>query len=310
MALVNRTKREINAKLVYCGPTFGGKRTNLEFIYKKLKPETRGKLKSVSTQNDRMLFFDFMPAELSDFDGYSVRFHIYTISGEVSQPAIWKMVLKGVDGIVFVADASPGRVDANVESMKELVENLQTYGKGIQDIPCVIQLNKQDASTAASAAELLKVLEIGDLPVVVAKAKKGEGVVASLNKLIKAVLQDVKENNPLFSGDLANGVMAEPEPKAPSRKSSVANAAAGDAPSSDSFDDLATFTIAQASEPGNTLTGGTPSSAMGQDPFVEVAGEVEVLSDGRLRLPLAVVSGQKKKMVAITISLSIDDLMR
>lgn len=307
MAIVNRTKKEINAKLVFYGPASGGKKTNLEYIYKKLKPECRGKMKSVATQKDRMIFFDFMPAELADVNGYSVRFHVYTISGEVTQPAIWKMVLKGVDGLVFVADSNPDRMSANIDSMKSLTEHLNNYGKILADFPSVIQCNKQDLANATPIQDMQRMMGIEEVPLVSAKAKKGEGVVNSLNKVIKGVLQNLKETEPSLKEEpAATKTAAATAPAAPPTKAPSAGL------KGDSFDELASFTLAQAAETGG-MTGETAfaaAPAMHAEPTIEVVGEVEMVGDGRFRLPIAVMYGGKKKEFAISLSLSVEELLR
>jgi len=308
MALVNRTKKEINAKLVFYGPALSGKKTNIEYIYKKLKPECRGKLKTIATQSDKMLFFDFMPAELSEVEGYSYRFHIYTVSGEVTHPAIWKMVLKGVDGIVFVADSHPDRMLANIESMKSLKEHLAAYGKTLHDIPSIIQCNKQEIAGALSVQEMIRMLNTEGLTHIPTKAKKGEGVVSTLNKLIKVVLQKVRETESL--------PQSEKKQKVVQKRSAKDESAAVPSLKGDSFDELASFTIAQAAETGNVLQGDPvaklPATPLmdALEPNLEIVGEIEMIGDGKFRLPLAVMYGGKKKTFAITISLSVQELLR
>ncbi len=318
MALVNRTKKEINAKIVYYGPGQSGKSANLEYIYKKLKPECRGKLQSTMAKNDRMLFFDFTPAELAEPGGYSFRFHIYTLAGGVTESSTWKMLLKGVDGLVFVADSMPDKMQDNLASFKSLAENLAAHCAALPDVPCIIQCNKQDVAGALSLEEIQRQLQSGNIPLVAAKAKKGEGVVNTLNRLVKMVLQRIREAEPEI-GIEAEATGKETRRGALAKEVTPAKAAgAGEVLSAASvkevaFDELASLTISQAVETGVGGRGaGRPSaslfSAEIEEPILELLGPVEMLSDGRIRLPLAVSCGGKKKITALTVAISFDKL--
>ena len=161
MALFNYAKREINAKIVYYGPGLCGKTTNIKYIHEKLRPETRGKLLSLATETDRTLFFDFLPVDLGEVKGYQTRFQLYTVPGQVFYNSTRKMVLKGADGIVFVADSQREMLQANQESLANLRENLAEQGKNIDDIPMVIQYNKRDLFNAMPVEELDRFLSIG-----------------------------------------------------------------------------------------------------------------------------------------------------
>ena len=141
MALFNQSKREINAKIVYYGPALCGKTTNIKYIHDKLKPENRGKLLSLATQQDRTLFFDFLPVELGEIKGLKTRFHLYTVPGQVYYNGTRKMVLKGVDGIVFVADSQPGMMQPNLDSLQNLRDNMAEYGRRLEDIPYIIPVS-------------------------------------------------------------------------------------------------------------------------------------------------------------------------
>ena len=144
MSMINYASREINCKLVYYGPGLGGKTTNLEHIYGKVSPNTRGKMISLATETERTLFFDFLPVDLGTIRGFKTRFHLYTVPGQVYYNASRKLILKGVDGIVFVADSQIERMEANVESMQNLYDNMAEYGYDLTKIPFVIQYNKRD----------------------------------------------------------------------------------------------------------------------------------------------------------------------
>jgi signal recognition particle receptor subunit beta len=315
MALVNRTKKEINAKIVYYGPGQSGKSANLEYIYKKLKPECRGKLQSTMAKNDRMLFFDFTPAELAEPGGYSFRFHIYTLVGGVTESSTWKMLLKGVDGLVFVADSMPDKMQDNLVSFNSLVENLAVHGKALADIPCIIQCNKQDVAGALSLEEIQRQLPSGSISLVAAKAKKGEGVVNTLNRLVKMVLQRIREAEPDI-GIEEKGTGKEARRGAPAKEVTPARSAGASAASAKevAFDELASLTISQAVEAGIGGRGTVkpPASLLQaevEEPVLELSGPVEMLADGRIRLPLAVSCGGKKKITALTVAISFEKLL-
>src|SRR2546426_12841618 len=154
MSMINYASREINCKLVYYGPGLGGKTTNLEHVYGKVTPDTRGKLISLATETERTLFFDFLPVDLGSIRGFKTRFHLYTVPGQVYYNASRKLILKGVDGVVFVGDSQTERMEANVESMQNLYDNLIQHGYDLTKIPFVVQYNKRDLPNAARIEEL------------------------------------------------------------------------------------------------------------------------------------------------------------
>jgi signal recognition particle receptor subunit beta len=161
MSMINYASREINCKLVYYGPGLGGKTTNLEHVYGKVAPEKRGKMVSLATETERTLFFDFLPVDLGTIRGFKTRFHLYTVPGQVYYNASRKLILKGVDGVVFVADSQMDRMEANVESMQNLYDNMAEYGYDVTKIPFVIQYNKRDLPNAAPIPELQQQLNPG-----------------------------------------------------------------------------------------------------------------------------------------------------
>jgi signal recognition particle receptor subunit beta len=161
MSMINYASREINCKIVYYGPGLGGKTTNLEHVYARVQPETRGKLISLATETERTLFFDFLPVDLGTIRGFKTRFHLYTVPGQVYYNASRKLILKGVDGIVFVADSQIERMEANQEAMQNLYDNMQEYGYDLTTMPFVIQYNKRDLPNAAPIAELQAALNPG-----------------------------------------------------------------------------------------------------------------------------------------------------
>lgn len=191
MSFINYSSREINCKIVYYGPGLCGKTTNLQYIYEKTNPTAKGKLISLATETDRTLFFDFLPLDLGTVRGFKTRFHLYTVPGQVFYDASRKLILKGVDGVVFVADSQEARGDANVESIQNLVANLQEHGFDLKAIPYVLQLNKRDLPTAMPLEEMLKALKFKDEPYFEAVALKGIGVFDTLKACAKQVLLEL-----------------------------------------------------------------------------------------------------------------------
>jgi signal recognition particle receptor subunit beta len=191
MTFINYAAREINCKIVYYGPGLCGKTTNIQFIYDKTGNTAKGKLISLATESERTLFFDFLPIELGTIRGFRTRFHLYTVPGQVFYDASRKLILKGVDGIVFVADSQEARMDANVESVRNLKENLKEHGVSIDKVPYVLQLNKRDLPTAVPAPEIERALRFKNEPVFEAIASRGTGVFETLKSAVKAVLMDL-----------------------------------------------------------------------------------------------------------------------
>jgi signal recognition particle receptor subunit beta len=161
MSLINYASREINCKLVYYGPGLGGKTTNLEYIYEKVAPASKGKMISLATESERTLFFDFLPVDLGTIRGFKTRFHLYTVPGQVYYNASRRLILKGVDGVVFVADSQVERMEANIESMQNLYDNMTQHGLDLTRLPFVIQYNKRDLPNAAPLAQLQEALNPG-----------------------------------------------------------------------------------------------------------------------------------------------------
>ena len=193
MTFINYASREINCKLVYYGPGLCGKTTNLQYIYEKMVPESKGRLISLATETDRTLFFDFLPLKLGSIRGFQVRFHLYTVPGQVFYDASRKLILKGVDGVVFVADSQPMRMDANMEAIHNLKTNLQDQGYDLNDIPYVLQLNKRDMENVAPKDEMSNLLQLKGEPVFEAVATTGVGVFETLKTLAKLVLIELKK---------------------------------------------------------------------------------------------------------------------
>ncbi len=192
MAFINYSSREINLKLVYYGPGLGGKTANLTWIYDKTDDQTRGKMISLATETERTLFFDFLPLALGTIKGFRTRFHLYTVPGQVFYDASRKLILKGVDGIVFVADSQIERMDANLESMDNMIANLTEYGLQLETVPWVIQYNKRDLPSAVEVDELSRLLNPTKIPEFEAVAINGTGVFETLKTVAKLVLHDLK----------------------------------------------------------------------------------------------------------------------
>jgi signal recognition particle receptor subunit beta len=194
MTFINYASREINCKIVYYGPGLCGKTTNLQYIYDSTSPQAKGKLISLATETDRTLFFDFMPLELGTVRGFKTRFHLYTVPGQVFYDASRKLILKGVDGVVFVADSQEERMDANIESLYNLEENLKSQGYDLMTVPYVLQLNKRDLPNIISVEEMKMELMRKNEPVLEAVASKGTGVFDTLKAVAKQVLTELRKS--------------------------------------------------------------------------------------------------------------------
>lgn len=194
MTFINYASREINCKIVYYGPGLCGKTTNLQHIYDSTAQEAKGKLISLATETDRTLFFDFMPLELGTVRGFKTRFHLYTVPGQVYYDASRKLILKGVDGVVFVADSQEERMDANIESLYNLEENLASQGYDLLKLPYVLQLNKRDLPNVVPMEDLAQELRRKDEPVFEAVAATGAGVFDTLKGVAKQVLTELRKS--------------------------------------------------------------------------------------------------------------------
>jgi signal recognition particle receptor subunit beta len=193
MSFINYSSREINCKIVYYGPGLCGKTTNLQHIYQKTNPDVKGKMISLATETERTLFFDFLPLALGEIRGFKTRFHLYTVPGQVFYDASRKLILKGVDGVVFVADSQIERMEANVESLDNLRVNLKEQGYELDKIPYVVQYNKRDLPNAAPLDEMQKLLNPSGVPEYEACASTGQGVFETLKAVAKGVLADLKK---------------------------------------------------------------------------------------------------------------------
>lgn len=193
MSFINYSAREINCKLVYYGPGLGGKTTNLQHIYKRVDPSAKGKLISLATETERTLFFDFMPLHLGEIRGFKVRLHLYTVPGQVFYDASRKLILKGADGVIFVADSQLERMESNIESLQNLEQNLGEQGLVLEKMPFVLQYNKRDLPNVVSIEDLQRALNTRNVPWFGAVASTGVGVFETLKAIAKMVLQELKK---------------------------------------------------------------------------------------------------------------------
>jgi mutual gliding-motility protein MglA len=193
MSFINYSSREINCKIVYYGPGLCGKTTNLQYVYAKTNPDAKGKMISLATETERTLFFDFLPLSLGEIRGFKTRFHLYTVPGQVFYDASRKLILKGVDGVVFVADSQIERTEANIESVDNLRVNLAEQGYDLDRIPYVVQYNKRDLPNIATVDELRRLLNPRHVPEFQAVAPTGIGVFDTLKAVAKLVLTELKK---------------------------------------------------------------------------------------------------------------------
>jgi len=213
MAVFNSAKKEINIKIVYCGPALCGKTTNVQTIHEKLAPHQRGEMVSLATKDDRTLFFDFLPIELGNVKGFKTRFHIYTVPGQVYYALTRRAVLTNVDGVVFVADSQTGKIEDNIESFKDLEENLKFYKKDLLTTPFVIQYNKRDLPDVMPVEELNRVLNKLQVPFFESSAVQGPGVLETLTACCKLILKQLDESSAKKEGPLIK-IIREPGPSA------------------------------------------------------------------------------------------------
>ena len=193
MTFINYAAKEINCKIVYYGPGLGGKTTNLQYIYNKTAPDRKGKMISLATEADRTLFFDFLPLDLGSIRGFTTRFHLYTVPGQVFYDASRKLILKGVDGVIFVADSQRERMEANVESIRNLESNLRDHGFDLKTVPAALQFNKRDLANAMPVDEMYRMLNYKREPTFEAVAPQGVGVFDTLKSVAKQILVELRK---------------------------------------------------------------------------------------------------------------------
>jgi signal recognition particle receptor subunit beta len=287
MALVNHAKREINAKIVYYGHEGAGKRASLQYLYDRIKPALRGKLKTVPASGDSLLFFDFSPFEYPVFGGYRIRFHMYSLTGKVSNPAAWKMTLKGADGVVIVADASPDVLPATRECISRLRGFLAAYGVGLHDIPCVLQLNRIGDSGHSSATVIAEALDVPDMRTCLSEDGGGKGVLDALSLVSRDIMARIGQNDALLAGErtMPSEVIQD----------------VGEAPA----------LVPVETEERLLQPESAQSRAAGQDVGeggceclqVVLAGEGAACSDGTVRIPLEISLGGVSRRLVVSIAL-------
>ncbi len=192
MSFINYASKEINCKIIYYGAGLSGKTTNVQYIYERTQQSQKGKLVSLSTENERTLFFDFLPLAIDDVRGYKTRFHLYTIPGQTFYEVSRQFILKGVDGIVFVVDSQPERMEANIESFESLEKGLDRQGYDLHKLPLVFQYNKRDAQDAVSLRELEATFNPAKRPSFEAVASRGVGVMETLQSISQWIIRDLK----------------------------------------------------------------------------------------------------------------------
>ena len=192
MSFINHNAKEIHCKIVYYGPSLGGKTTNIQWVYQSLASDQRSKLVALNTEIERTLFFDFLPLEVGEIRGFQARFHLYTVPGQVIYDASRKLILKGLDGVVFVVDSQADRLEENIESMKNLEKNLEQQGYSIKEIPLIIQYNKRDLPNALPIKELRKHINLYNAPEIETSAFEGKGVLESFKLVSKNIIQILK----------------------------------------------------------------------------------------------------------------------
>jgi signal recognition particle receptor subunit beta len=291
MALINHAKREINAKIVYYGREGVGKRISLQYLYDRIKPSLRGELKVVPASGDSLLFFDFSPFEQSVFGGYKLRFHMYSLTGRVANPAAWKMTLKGADGLVIVADASPESLTSSRESVSRLRGFLSAYGVALQDLPCVLQINSSGVNGPSSASDIAAELDLSNIQSCHSEAGSGEGVLKALSMLSRDIMSRIGQDDALRSGE--NRIQAE-----------SAQVAEGSAPSAilleteDRQAAHATVDSVVVEPPA-----GAGKTGEGEPLCVALSGEGVVTRGTEVRIPLEISCGEVTKRLVISVSI-------
>lgn len=197
MSFINYNAKEIHCKVVYYGPSLGGKTTNIQWVYQKTAEDQKSKLVALNTDIERTLFFDFLPLNVGDIRGFKTRFHLYTVPGQVVYDASRKLILKGLDGVIFVADSQVERMDENLESLRNLERNLEQQGYDIKEIPLIMQYNKRDLPNVASMAELRSALNPYNAPEIESCASEGRGVFESLKTVSKSIINVLKGGSTL-----------------------------------------------------------------------------------------------------------------
>ncbi|MDR3579304.1 MAG: GTPase domain-containing protein [Oryzomonas sp.] len=307
MAIINNTKREINAKIVYYGQEGAGKGTLLRYLYERIKPTLRGELKTLQTSGGSLLFFDFSPFEQPVFGGYHIRFHIYTLPGRVNNPAAWKMTLKGADGVVLVVDAADSS-PAGRQSVESLRDYLASYGMSLHDMPAVLQVNKADRNRSATTAATAALLELEHLPGCLSTALNGEGVLETFSNLSRQIMERISAESSLKSGQapLPPSSMAAPEYRASTatldkrldRVLERDHTSIFPQPGGDVVEPPAESPPSPPAGEAMTIASLPPETETGSDIRVALADEAVALADGSIRIPLTIsLQGQARRFL-------------
>ncbi len=195
MSFVNSNAKEVHCKIVYYGPSLGGKTTNIQWVYQQTSHENKSKMQAYDKEVERTLFFDFLPLNIGDIRGYKTRFHLYTVPGQIVYDASRKLILKGLDGVIFVADSQEERMEENVQALKNLERNLEQQNYDIRQVPLVIQYNKRDLSNAMKLQDMRSALNIYNAPDFEAIAHEGKGVLESLRTVSNSIVGVLKGGN-------------------------------------------------------------------------------------------------------------------
>jgi signal recognition particle receptor subunit beta len=293
MALINHAKREINAKIVYYGREGAGKRLSLQYLYDRIKPSLRGNLKVVPASGDSLLFFDFSPFEQPVFGGYRIRFHMYCLTGKVTNPAAWKMTLKGADGVVIVADASPEMLPATRESISMLREFLAAYGVGLHDIPCVLQLNRVGSIEQSPDAGISAALDVPDMRTCYSDSGSGKGVLEALSLISRDIMDRIGNEDSLrvVERNMSPEAGKEADVRPPLHL----------APEVGLLKNESTQSIAEElSLHGKKADMG---KAVHRSLKVALAGESAVCGDGTVRIPLEITLGGASRRLVVSIAI-------
>jgi len=319
MSTLNHAKREISAKIVYYGPGLSGKTTNLELIHQKINPDKRGKLISLETKTDRTLFFDFLPIEIGEIHGYKMRFHLYTVPGQVFYNETRKMVLRGVDGIVFVADSQRDLMEENIVSLRNLEENLRGMGREIEQLPLVLQYNKRDLHSVSSVEEMNRLLNPKELPFCESTAILGDGVIATLTRVIRIVadsllnsysdLGTIKKSSDeapcsppfeVITPDISSQPQDSEAPAAPDRPEEIRF----DEPLFESFD---APSVSPDGSPDSMVDSVPTDSRKGEAPQMTIVecGPAHKVSPSRIEVPIIFECEEDTTRIPLTLVISI-----
>jgi signal recognition particle receptor subunit beta len=296
MVQINFAQKQVNAKIVFYGPGMSGKTTNLEVIHQRAPVPNKGELTSISTDGDRTLFFDFMPLDLGTVAGMRTCFQIYTVPGQVYYNSTRKLVLQGVDGVVFVADSSASMMEENLESMRNLEQNLNEYGKSITSIPVILQYNKRDLPDALPVEELNRILNPHGFPTFEAIANTGQGVFPTLKSLASKVLESI------HGGQKSGAPASAPTPAAPTPS---VPAPAAHAPTPLSAPAPAAVGVSQTAfhaQPGGASSSGSAARSLTQTAYQRgLQRPAAAAPVGNSALPPVPTFGQREALARTTI---------